>query len=133
MDTALGKLPGAFDVVPVVGVPAVDDDVARLQEGAELGDHLTHVGRRDHDPGSARRLQLPDEVLQRGRPRGPFLLEVAGDVRGPVPDDAPVPGADDPLREVGSHAAESDHAELHLDLLARWLPKCAEVLPWEWP
>src|SRR5205807_4086611 len=94
--------------------PSVDDDVPGLDELREPGNQLADDGSRDHHPGGPRRLQLPDEVLERRRPRGPFLLEVAGDVRGPVPYDAFVPGAHDPLREVGSHAAESDHAELHL-------------------
>src|SRR5262249_51101694 len=52
------------DVVLVEGIAAVDDDVAALQESAELGDRaLRNLAGRQHHPRGARFLQLFDQPL----------------------------------------------------------------------
>ena len=60
------QVPGAAGRVGVVGVAAVDQDVARLEQRDQLVDHV--VDRRpglDHDHDLARRLQGGDQLLDR--------------------------------------------------------------------
>ena len=65
----LGQLLGAADVVLVEGVAAVDDDVVRLQQAAEMFDRLFgDPAGRQHQPNDARLLELADELLEIGAP-----------------------------------------------------------------
>ena len=66
---ALGELPGAIDVVLVVGVASVDHDVVGLEELDQFIERVLGDRRGQHEPDGARRLEL-------GR-------------RGPASDDAP--------------------------------------------
>src|SRR5690606_6517622 len=79
---------GPVDVVAVVGVAAVDDDVAGGHQPGELGHRLPGVGRGHHHPGGAGHVELRHEVLQRGSARDGVVLggEGVGDVLAHVVD-----------------------------------------------
>src|SRR5262249_3153628 len=72
------------DIVEVVGVAAVDEDVAGREMGGELGDGRAHGRGRDHQPDRPWRLQLLHEIGgRRGTDRfGPH--ELFDRLRGPV-------------------------------------------------
>jgi hypothetical protein len=96
----------------VVGVPrvaAVDEDVTRLQQLAQLADgRAGRLAGRDHHPDDARLRQLLDELLQAGHVPGRGLVAVVADHR--------VAAAAQPLGHVATHLAESDQTDLHRDL-----------------
>jgi hypothetical protein len=104
---------GPADVVDVVGVSAVDEDVARLQQGQEVGDGLVHDGRGDHQPDGPRLVQLLHEVRQRGSPQGVFLDQVFHRFGRLVEDHASMAGLEQPPHHVRAHPAQSDHSQLH--------------------
>jgi hypothetical protein len=52
----------APDVVDAIGIAAVDQDVAGLEMGQQVGDALVDHARRHHQPDRARLLQRFDEL-----------------------------------------------------------------------
>ena len=62
VDSPLAEVLRAPDVVDVVGVPAVDEDVAGREVRHEVGDGRVDGCRRDHEPDGPRRLQLLHHV-----------------------------------------------------------------------
>ena len=58
------ELLGAADVVHVVGVAAVDQDVAWLQVRHHLMDGLVNDSRRHHEPDRARRVEFLHQVAE---------------------------------------------------------------------
>jgi hypothetical protein len=92
-------------VLGPAGVPAVDDDVALVEQLAQLLHHRVDRLHRDHHPDRPRPLgQLRDELGE--------VLGVGDLLVGVVTDDG-VAGAAQPLAHVATHPAESDEAELH--------------------
>jgi hypothetical protein len=65
MQALLAKLGGPANIVAVVGVAAVDDDVAFVEQLGELINGLSGDPRRNHHPDRARALELADKLLQR--------------------------------------------------------------------
>ena len=114
VDALVLQLSGSVDVVAVVGVSAVDDDVAFLHQLGDLHDHLAGDAGRHHDPGDPRLVQRLDEVLERGRADRALTGQLRHRVRARVERDGCVPVAHDAPDDVGAHAPEADHAELHL-------------------
>ena len=113
MDLLRGEFLGAADVVHIVGVAAVDEDVAGLQIGQEFGDGCVHDCRRDHQPDCPRLVELLDEVLQRGGSHRLLLDQFFHRFRRPVEDHALVACLEQPPHHVGAHSAQADHSELH--------------------
>ena len=75
---ALGRqLLRAADVVDVVGVAAVDQDVAGLEMRQQIGDGLVDHAGRHHQPDRARLRERLDELRQRGGADG-LLLDQLG-------------------------------------------------------
>ena len=70
VDLLRGELPGAADVVHVVGVPAIDEDIAGLEMGHKIADRSVHDGRRDHEPDRARRGEPRRQLGDRGDAEG---------------------------------------------------------------
>ena len=97
-------------VVGVAGVAAVDDDVAGLEQAAELARRSPVVGSPDghHHPDHARLRQLLDQLLEGGDVARRRLVAVEADDR--------VAAAAQPLGHVAAHLAEPDETDLHRDL-----------------
>src|SRR5262249_19877937 len=93
---------------------AVDDDVALLHLPAKLVDRV--LGRppgRQHHPHRARLLELADEIRKRIRRRGALARQRIDRTARAVEDRAAMSIADQPPHQIGAHAAEPDHPELH--------------------
>ena len=113
VDSLGSQLLGPANVVDVVGIAAVDERVALLQERRVVGNHAVGDARGDHQPHVPRRRQLGDQLLRRvGAHRLPFALldDLGHDLGVPVEGDARVSAARQPLHHVGTHAAQTDHS-----------------------
>ena len=111
---ALGRqLLGPADVVDVIGVAAVDQDVAALQMGQQIGDGFVHHADRHHQPDRARLRQAPRELRQRSAADSPLLHELRHSLRGHVEHRALMAALQQAPHHVRSHPAEADHSQLH--------------------
>ena len=117
MDALLLQLGGVSNVVVVVRVTTVEHDVVGRQEGDQLGHRLARVARRHHDPRRSRSHELGHELLQAGRARGPLSLEALHGVGTYVVNNTGVAGPHQPAHNIGAHAPEPDHPQLHAVLL----------------
>src|SRR5690606_18767185 len=105
LDPALGELLGVLAVVLVVGVAALDDEVALLQQRAEFPDAAAGgFAGGDHQPDDPRSRQPLDEFGD-----GPHVAHVGVEVET---DDVMALVAQ-PRGHVAAHLSEADHAELH--------------------
>ncbi|MNC85033.1 hypothetical protein D3C83_06050 [compost metagenome] len=108
---ALAQHPRPADVVLVVGIAAVDHDVARLERGAEGGHRLfRRVARRHHHPDGAGRREASDEIVQGAGAGGAGAGDRLHGIRAAVPRDDVVSAVDQAARHVAAHAAETDQA-----------------------
>ena len=103
----------APDIVDVVRVAAVDEDVAGLHTGGEFVDEPVDRRGRHHQPGGARRGQLADEFVKGSRHSGAFGGQILHGRGALVEYDTLMSPALEAPYDVGSHAAEADHSELH--------------------
>jgi hypothetical protein len=101
-------------VVRPLGVAAVDDRVAAVEQLGELVDGLLRRrARGDHDPDHARSLELPDEILQRARARCAVLDRLLDRLLVEVERDDLVLGVTtDAVHHVPAHLAEPDETDL---------------------
>ena len=108
------QLAGAADVVLPEGVAAVDDGVAGREQPGQLADGgLRRGARGQHDPHGARGGERLHEIAHAcGRGRA-FAREAAARLRIAVVDHAGVPMPHEPAGDVGAHASEPNHADLH--------------------
>jgi hypothetical protein len=113
VDAGALEVLGPGDVVPVVGVPAVDHDVAGFEQRPQFVQRLGDDAGRHHDPDGPRRLQLADEVGQVIRALRAVGFQRLDRVGVDVVGHAAVAVAHEPADEVGAHPAEPDHPELH--------------------
>jgi hypothetical protein len=107
------QAPGALDVVPVIGVAAVDDDVPGLQQRRELLQGRVDHRRRDHHPGGARLLQLTDQIRHRRGADRALIGESPHRVCAKVEYHALVTVPHQTPHHVGPHPTEANHPELH--------------------
>ena len=113
MDAGGADARARIDGVAVVGVAAVDDDVAGLKQGREPVHVFGNDPRWQHEPARARLLQEAGEMLDAvGTPRS-FLDQLLDAVGVDVVDDAFMAGAQKPAHHVGAHPAKADHPDLH--------------------
>src|SRR5471030_2965719 len=117
MQAAFFELLGAADVVAVVGVAAIDDDVAFLQQWRQRRQRgIDHAGRHHH-PDDTWLDQFPHQLFLRRYPRhrrrGDGLQGLAVRVEG----DAFVTTRRQAAYHVGAHAAQTYHPKLHMSLL----------------
>ena len=85
-----------------------------LEPRAELAHRrLGDLAGRHHHPGMPGRVELGDEVVERGRARRALGCERRDGLGADVVDDAGVAVAHQAAHDVRAHPAEADHAELH--------------------
>ena len=118
VDVPLREPLGPGDVVSVVGVAAVDDDVAGRKDRRQLVDGRVDEGGRHHDPCHARRLERRRQLLQRVNGHRTVGSQCVGGGVINVVDDAVVAIAEEATHEVGAHPSEADHPNLHARSLA---------------
>ena len=75
VNSLLGEILGAPNIVDVVRVAAVDQDVVFLQMWNDLGDRIVHRCRRNHQPDGARLGELFHHVRQPRRAHRLVLLQ----------------------------------------------------------
>ena len=115
-DAFFGQRLGAAHVVLVIGVAAVNDDVAGLKQARQGVDRRLGNGAcRQHDPDGARFLQLADKAGHVLAGRGALGGELghAGGVG--VIHDAVMSVAHQAAHDIAAHATQSNHSQLHID------------------
>ena len=113
MNALGGEFSGPPNVVDVIGIAAVDQDVAGVEERREFGNRLVNDRRRHHQPDRPRRAELADKLGQRGCADGLLGDECRHGSRRPVEHHAVVAAGDQPADHVGAHPPQSDHSQLH--------------------
>ena len=117
VDLLRGELGGAAKIVDVVRVAAVDEDIVRLEQRQQLGDHRIDDGRRNHQPNRTGFGELLDEVGERRGPQHRLLDKSLHHLRRLVEDHALMPAGDQPPHHVRAHPTQTDHSQLHGSLL----------------
>ena len=112
---ALGRqLLGAADVVDVVGVAAVDQDVAALEMGQQIGDGLVDHAGRHHQPDRARLGSFLANSASEAVPTAFSFDQLRHRLGGHVEHHAFVAALQEAAHHVRSHPAEADHSQLHV-------------------
>ena len=119
----------APDVVDVVGIAAVDEDVAGRKVREQVDNRGVHDSGRDHQPDDPRRRELVDQIGERRRRDGAVLCELLDRLRRTVEDHALMTGRKKAAGHVGAHAPESNDSKLHSRLLQS--ADCSVVFIWE--
>ena len=105
------ELLGAANGIFVVGVTAVDDDIALRQRRQQLIDGLIdRIARRHHQPNGARQRQLFDEIGERLRSHCAFVDDPPDRFVAAVVSDYAVAAEHQPFGHVGAHPAKPDHS-----------------------
>ena len=102
----------------VVGVAAVDDHVAGLEQAGQGGDgRVGGLPGRHHHPGHPGRGELGGQLLEGGGRLGADAGRRRAGLVGEVEGDDLVPVLDEALGHVGAHLPQADHGDLHDALL----------------
>ncbi len=125
---SFARLLGAALVVRPLGVAAVDDRVALVEQLRELVDGLLcRIAGWHHDPHDPRRLELFDEIGQRTGAARTVLLRLGDGLLVEVERDHLVIGvAPDAVNHVPAHLAQSDES----DLAHARHPSCKSGVGW---
>ena len=113
MDALGFEFLGAANIVDVIGIAAVDQDVAALEMGQQIGDDIVHHAGRHHQPDRARLGEFLDEVRQRRGADGLLLHQLRHRVCRSVVHHALVAALQKAAHHVPAHPAEADHSKLH--------------------
>src|SRR6516225_2906291 len=116
---AMGReLAGTSDIVLPERVAAIDDRVPALELTGELVDRrFRRCARRQHDPNRARGIEGADHLGEVGGNARAVVGERAARLRIAVVNDARVALPQETTHDIGPHAAEPNHADLHGTLL----------------
>src|SRR5207302_3434882 len=114
VDSALPELFGTPDIVNVVGISAIDQNVASLQFGNELFDRGIHARRRYHHPDRPRRRHFLDKLFERGCSFSSLIGHLLNVLGMSVEDDALMLGPQQAQAHIAPHAPEADHSDLHV-------------------
>jgi hypothetical protein len=106
---------GPADIVHVMRVPAVDDDVAGLEQRRQLVQRRFNDGRREHQPDRARCIELLDELAERARSSRPGARQLLYACGLRIEHDAVVSTLQQAAHHAAAHASKTDHSELHMD------------------
>src|SRR5262249_29444016 len=107
------QLLGSADVIVIVGVAAVDDDIAPLQQGTKLPDHRIDDTRRHHHPHDAWCAQTLHELRESARSLSSLSDDRLERIRGIIVRNALVTTLDQAAHHVRAHTPQSDHADAH--------------------
>jgi len=112
---ALSLAPGGVaERILVVGVAAVDHRVALVQQPQQRGDGVVgDLARGHHQPQHARRGQGLYQRLERSGRAAALAFQLLARIGVGVEAGDLVTAIEQPLRHVGAHLAETDHAQLH--------------------
>ena len=113
MNSFWDELLGAANVVDVVGIAAVNQDVATLEMGQQIGDGVVYRAGRHHQPNGAWLCELLGELRQRSRADGLFLHQLRHRLCRPIEHDALMAALQQAAHHIPAHPAEADHSELH--------------------
>jgi hypothetical protein len=102
VDAVCRELLSAPDVVHVIRVAAIDQNVARLELGEEIGNRLVHDRSGHHEPDGSRPFELPREVRQRTGAQCLLGHQVAHRFWRPVEDRAPMARVQEPAHHCAS-------------------------------
>ena len=120
-DALLGEALRTAKIVLVVGVAAIDEDVAFAEMRHELVDHAVDERHREHHPGGLRAFELRGEVGDVGGPDRAIRFEGLHGVGIHVVDHAADARLHHPADHARSHAAEAEHSQLQSIAAHRWL------------
>ncbi len=110
---------GAPNVVDIVGVAAVNDDVARLEAARQIVHGLLDHGGGNHHPRNPRLGEFGGKVVERGCAGRALGGQLRYRLGANVEDHALMPAAQQTPHHVGAHPAQSDHSYLHLSAPCR--------------
>jgi hypothetical protein len=114
------KLRSSPDVVDVIGVPAVDENIAGFEIGRQICNRAIDHGRRNHQPDGSRLFQLLDQILQAGGARRLLSHKLFHRFRRKVEDHGLLALFQKAPNHIGAHAAQADHSQLHIPSLLRY-------------
>ena len=86
---------------------------------SQVGDRGVDDGGGNHQPNSARLLELADEIVEGTGAGGAFGGKLLDGIRAAVVHDALVPGLLQAANHVGAHSSQTNHSELHRVKLLR--------------
>ena len=110
-DTFFGQRLGAAHIILVIGVAAIDDDVARLQQaGQGVNGRFSDGACGQHDPDGARFLQLTDEGGHVFAGRGALGGELGYAFGIGVIHHAVMSIAHEPAHDIAAHAPQANHS-----------------------
>ena len=111
---ALGcQVLGPANIVDVIGIAAVNENVAALEMGQQLGDNIIHYAGRHHQPDGARLGEFLDEVREQRGADGLLLHQLRHCVCRSVAYDALMAAPQEATHHIPAHPAKADHSELH--------------------
>src|SRR5271165_5129162 len=113
VDAFAAEFLGAADVVDVVGVAAVDNDVADVEFADEFVERGVDNRGGNHEPDGAGFAEFLDEFVERAGAGGAFGGELLDGVGAAIVDHGLVAVFLQPADHVGAHSSETDHSELH--------------------
>ena len=101
----------AADRIFVIGIAAVDENIAFGQRRQQLIDGLIHrVAGGNHQPDGARLAQLLDEIAERINADRALIDHSLDRFSAAVVADHPMTAAHQTFGHVGAHATQPDHA-----------------------
>ena len=117
--SASGELLGAPDVVDVVRIPAVDQDVVCLEQRQRSWMLASTTAAGTISQMARGLLSFSTNSASDAAPCAPSDASSATALGVAIVDDAGVPIAKETAHHVRAHPAETDHSELHHELLVR--------------
>ena len=110
LDSLRRELLSTPDVINVIGIAAVDQNVAGFEIGRNAGNGFVHDRCGNHQPDGARFGELAYQVLERRGTHGTMLHQLLNSLRGPVEHDAGMTVIQQTLHHVGAHSPQTYHS-----------------------
>ena len=111
---ALGcQVLGPANIVDVIGIAAVNQNVATLEMRQKISNCVIYRADRHHQPDHPGLGEFLDEIHERRGADGLLLHQFRHRLCGPIKHDAVMAALQQAAHHIRSHAAEADHSELH--------------------